>query len=164
MPRPRGGGQPQSRRHSPTARSSQRHVPSATAARASQERKAEEEEGGGRSGQRSANRKKTGVKQVSAEVTRWKQRMSFSVLRLHHQKVCAPQTLTMLRERAKPQHVRHVGKSPKNQTCTRGDPAEESLTRSVTMRRRVTANKVRRTGERGRGGEAHVLVSEVKGQ
>lgn len=37
----RGGGQPQSRRHSPTARSSQRHVPVATTARALQERKAE---------------------------------------------------------------------------------------------------------------------------
>lgn len=42
MPR---GGQPRSRRHSPTARSSQRHVPSATTARASQERRAEAEEG-----------------------------------------------------------------------------------------------------------------------
>lgn len=65
----RGGGQPQSRRHSPTARSSQRHVPSATTARASQERKAEAK--GERSGQRSANRnytkEKPGIKQVSAE-------------------------------------------------------------------------------------------------
>lgn len=60
-----GGGQPQSRRHSPTARSSQRHVPSATSARASQERKAEAK------GERSANKiyikEKPGVKQVSAE-------------------------------------------------------------------------------------------------
>lgn len=40
--------QPQPRRHSPTARSSQRHVPSATTARASQERGGAEAKGRGR--------------------------------------------------------------------------------------------------------------------
>lgn len=59
---------PQSRRHSPTARSSQRHVPSATTARASQERKAE---GKGERFRAKVSRnkikEKPGVKQVSAE-------------------------------------------------------------------------------------------------
>lgn len=54
----RGGSQPQSRRHSPTARSSQRHVPSATTARASQERKAGQRGKGQGKGQQTGIRKK----------------------------------------------------------------------------------------------------------
>lgn len=64
----REGGQPQSRRHSPTARSSQRHVPSATA-RAPRERKAEAKGRGQGKGKQTGirERKKTGLKQDNAE-------------------------------------------------------------------------------------------------
>lgn len=78
-----GGGQPQSRRHSPTARSSQRHAPLATTARASQERKAEAKGGKGRakvSRQELDKRKTRGQTGQCRKVTRWRQRMKFSVL------------------------------------------------------------------------------------
>lgn len=75
----------QSRRHSPTARSSQRHVPWATTARASQE---EEDRGKSRGQvnkqevdqQKQSKEKTKRVKQVSAEVTRWKQIRKISLL------------------------------------------------------------------------------------
>lgn len=74
----RGGGQPQSRRHSPTARSSQRHVPSATTARASQEKKAEAKGGKVRvkvSKQELDKGKTRGQTSQCKKVTRWKQIM-----------------------------------------------------------------------------------------
>lgn len=56
-PTPQGSGQPQSRHHSPTARSSQRHVPAAFHSKSiAKKTKNKGKRGGGSPGERSADR------------------------------------------------------------------------------------------------------------